>query len=1391
MMTHFAPFARWAAALSCFVALAAGERTALADDIRLSTMTVDFGVVAVGDSRIAVVRAENLDAGPLRIDTPQLSGDCLDVAITPAAPQRLANGEAVDYRVELTPTTRGARSCSVQLPNNDPDPMDQAIAVAVTGIGSAPELSVSPQAVVFGAARVGSAMRTATVELANTGDSPLMIDAVDYAGVADFSVSGFDPGLGLLLEPGETAALVVTYQPLAAGVRDGAITVRANDPVEPLEVITVTATATAGLTVTPAAVMFGGVTVGVASQEVPVMLRNDGEAAVTIESIATSIAEFALTTPPGQLVLVPGATASLGVTFTPTAAREFEGALNIGLADGVQSVVLSGTGLGTAVRVTPQSFDYGAIGVCEPPVAQTFTIENIGSAAWTLGAIALDNVEDFTLELLEPVSLPAVLAPGQLAQYRLTAAPRTVGIRRATVTITTDITGQRVVMADAVVTGTAADLAVSAAVVDFGVQDVQAENPATRELTITNTGDDLTVRALRIEGRGAGVYALASPPALPLELAAGASVTIALRYRPTMASAGEAEARLIIEADATCGALASIPLTGRGIDRNVSLPEPVVEFEPTLRNPSEPRRAQVRVANTGDAPLEISQIVIEGADAGAFVLLSAATLRIAPGETESIEVGFAPSVANAAPLEAFLILTSDDRDTPMARVTLRGRGVLPNVALSADAIDLGRVGVGIPVRLSELGAALRLVNMDATESYVVRQVRVVDTSERPIGARVVSLGPDFGLPPMTGVDLDVELVARRPGGFEVFVEIYLANDPERVSFARVRGEAIAVEVRGGGCRVGGDGGLGGVLALLVLVLLRRQLLLSILTGLAAWAIGNGLARADVSRNLELQNTRAAATVEGGMFAVEAPGVAPDGAYAFSLGMGFLHNPLVVEAGSEMTDVPVRSRAVAELAVAYALLDRFEVGAMVPMLVQRGDAPTFSGVEPAGGTSLGDIALHGKGLIAANPMLSLAASVTLTIPTNSQDAFAGSPDPTAHARIIAGVKTTRLELVINGGARARQSTRFGDVTQGSELTYGFGAAYRVVPALTAVAELLGSVGLVDDADGVRPLEVLGGARYRVTRELAVMAGGGRGLLPGIGVAEFRALVSVRFSPGAKPIEPILTAEVRRRLREQADDDYDGIVNVLDRCPARAEDRDGFADDDGCPEEDDDGDGIGDAADVCPRQPEDIDGYEDTDGCPDLDNDGDGLADAVDRCPSEQEDQDGFEDQDGCPDPDNDHDGVPDAVDQCATAAETINGNADDDGCPDAGDVLVMVTAERLELFEPIRFRGRSAELVPESFNLLGQVAATLRAHADIEQVRVVAHVHPRGRRDQALAEQRAEVVREWLVQWGIAAERLSSEGAGSTQPLMPVGQRGAARVNDRIELVIGVSPDASP
>lgn len=205
-----------------------------------------------------------------------------------------------------------------------------------------------------------------------------------------------------------------------------------------------------------------------------------------------------------------------------------------------------------------------------------------------------------------------------------------------------------------------------------------------------------------------------------------------------------------------------------------------------------------------------------------------------------------------------------------------------------------------------------------------------------------------------------------------------------------------------------------------------------------------------------------------------------------------------------------------------------------------------------------------------------------------------------------------------------------------------------------------------------------------------------------------------------------------------------------------------------EKDSDGDGLLDGVDRCPTDPEDKDEFEDSDGCPDPDNDGDRIADGDDGCPLDAEDMDAFEDDNGCPDPDNDADGIADASDGCPLEPETVNGFEDDNGCP---DVLPVALKQFSGTIEGITFKDGSAEIERSSRPALEKAIAVLIQYPDT-RIEIQGHTDDkpllRGSAfadNTALSQARAEAVKEYFVEAGIAADRLTAKGYGDTQPVV--------------------------
>src|SRR4029077_12132323 len=95
-----------------------------------------------------------------------------------------------------------------------------------------------------------------------------------------------------------------------------------------------------------------------------------------------------------------------------------------------------------------------------------------------------------------------------------------------------------------------------------------------------------------------------------------------------------------------------------------------------------------------------------------------------------------------------------------------------------------------------------------------------------------------------------------------------------------------------------------------------------------------------------------------------------------------------------------------------------------------------------------------------------------------------------------------------------------------------------------------------AKALDAIEGLAGIHYQLERRVSLGVAAGRGLTNAPGMPAWRGVLSVTVTPPApKPLAP---------KPVYADSDGDGVPNDVDRCPNVPEDKDGFQDDDGCPD-----------------------------------------------------------------------------------------------------------------------------------------------------------------------------------------------------------------------------------
>jgi outer membrane protein OmpA-like peptidoglycan-associated protein len=462
----------------------------------------------------------------------------------------------------------------------------------------------------------------------------------------------------------------------------------------------------------------------------------------------------------------------------------------------------------------------------------------------------------------------------------------------------------------------------------------------------------------------------------------------------------------------------------------------------------------------------------------------------------------------------------------------------------------------------------------------------------------------------------------------------------------------------------------------------------------------------------------------------------------------------------------------------------------PMLQRTGfyAGQPFTNIAPPDAAPL-DTRLALKAKIFRKGMFGLAAAAIVTIPFGDDSAFLGDTNFTFQPKLIADITRGPITAAVNFGAIIREETLIYDpydlaskipnprliADVGHELTWSAGLAYRFVHWVGIGAEIFGLVPVVGNHKDYTA-NVVGGLQLFPTRDLVVAAGAGAGVIPGADRHDdYRVFLGLTWAP----VEGKGTTAIGG-----IDSDGDGIPDAQDACPNEPEDKDGFDDEDGCPDPDNDQDGIPDKKDKCPNEPEDKDGFQDDDGCPETDNDNDGIPDAQDKCPNDPEDRDGFQDDDGCPDLDNDGDGIPDAADKCPNEPETKNGVDDDDGCPDTGGAVV-VTGNKIELPEQIQFETGKATILSRSEALLDRIADKIKANANVKRIRIEGHTDDvgTGKKNQELSQQRAESVRDYLIKKGIEADRLQAVGYGNSRPIDKRKTAEARAKNRRVEFII--------
>ncbi|MFB1481481.1 OmpA family protein [Corallococcus sp. RDP092CA] len=544
------------------------------------------------------------------------------------------------------------------------------------------------------------------------------------------------------------------------------------------------------------------------------------------------------------------------------------------------------------------------------------------------------------------------------------------------------------------------------------------------------------------------------------------------------------------------------------------------------------------------------------------------------------------------------------------------------------------------------------------------------------------------------------------------------------------------------------------------------------TAVTPAAFGQTTPRPIVPMDLERLRFQPAAT--DSMF-VDTGRVLPEGGYRLLLMVNYERGILLLQGDDGLERSVLHYRTAGWLAGAWSPVDRLEFSAKLPVIIAQGGhgAEQLVGVSEPDSFGLGTPELGVRYELLRReegaPVF-LGLGLDIGLPGGTADAFgrqAGWAGFQVAPRVSVSREVGPVVLGANAGVRIRSKEVEPGRDFGTELEQGVVVATRG-KGLRGEVALQAAESLVESD---LALELLGGVRLPVGAGFEAFALAGHGFTDIPGTPSFRLGAGIAYANEPEPADKCRTG--RSHTPEQCpneDDDGDGVANKDDRCPLEA----GTAENGGCPDKDSDGDGVPDREDQCPTQA----GAARDHGCPAPDADNDGVRDDEDACPNEA----GPASERGCPVKDSDGDGVPDKDDACPNEA----GPASERGCP-AKEQPQPPEEKPAETKSPlehiVQFPVNQSELQERERQQLDDIAAYLKANPELH-IRIEGHTDNSGPEDanRTLSQQRADRVRAYLIQKGIAGSRLEAKGYGPDRPRVSNETPEGRSDNRRVEFI---------
>lgn len=313
-------------------------------DLIATPSSVSFGNLAVGLDASIGVTLKNTGTATISITGSSISGAAFSMSTL--ASQTLTPNQTASFNVTFTPTSAGAATGTISVTNTG---AGSPLNIPLSGTGTQAQISANPSSVSFGTVVDGNS-DSQLITLTNNGNATLTFSQITVSGTG-FSQTGLSTST--TIAAGGNATFDAVFDPTSGSAVTGSITLTTNATPSPL-VINLSGTGSAAtflLGANPSSLSFGNIGDGTNSS-LTTSITNNGNSSITISSVTVTGAGFTASGLSNGTILTSGQSATLTVTFAPTAAGSVTGAsvtIASNATNSPTTINLSGTGTHTVL----------------------------------------------------------------------------------------------------------------------------------------------------------------------------------------------------------------------------------------------------------------------------------------------------------------------------------------------------------------------------------------------------------------------------------------------------------------------------------------------------------------------------------------------------------------------------------------------------------------------------------------------------------------------------------------------------------------------------------------------------------------------------------------------------------------------------------------------------------------------------------------------------------------------------------------------------------------------------------------------------------------------------------------------------------------------------------